>query len=279
MHALVHGCRIPACLIAVALLFAGGAQCADLRSGGAIAAWGTVCPDATGSASLDAFLGLGPVEAASRTEFSLFPYTLGSETLSLSVVRDWLSLCGEYQWSLLPLGITSATFLASVSPAPWEVPVGNFLVAFSIEGESRLTGYAFNSTPLRAEIWIKGAVSASRDMGIFDQASVGASLEATLSAPAGAIWPIPGCVLAASLGWATLASETVFALSPTIRVASETLTLRGSWRETGLTGELSCVFSEGSSGLSLGIEISYEFGDAPLRAFPSSAECSGGVCR
>jgi hypothetical protein len=107
MHNLALLRRVAMALTILAVL-ACGAWGADLRSGGVASAWGSAVPIPGGNASLDLFLGLGDLEAASWTEYSLFPYTMGSETLSLSLVCDWLTLSGEYQFSLLPLGIFSS---------------------------------------------------------------------------------------------------------------------------------------------------------------------------
>jgi len=248
------------------------------RSGGVVTSWGAIWPTPSGSASMDLFLGLGTIEASSRTEYSLFPYTLGTETLGVGISHEWLSLSGEYQWSLLPLGITQAAFRARALPSPWDVPQGEVLFEFSVEGEARLTGNSFDSSPLRAEVWVRGEATASRSLGILDQVLLGTSLEATLSSPGGQIWPTPGVVISASLGPVSLSCEATLSFSSGLHLASEAVSLRGSWREVGLSGDVSLGIAEGG-GPSVGLRISYEFGDAPQRPFPSTDECSGGVCR
>jgi hypothetical protein len=273
-----RGWSLVACSTAV-LLLTFSARGETLRTGGAISSWGAIWPIPSASASLDAFLGLGDLEASSRTEYSLFPYTLGSETVSLGVVRDGLSLSSEYEWSLLPLGITQAIFRARAVPAPWDASEGEVVFEFAVEGEARLIGDSFVSAPLRAEVWARGTVSASRSLGMLDQVLLGTSIEATLSAPGGEIWPIPGILVSAAIGPATLSSTSTFSLGPALHLASETVSLRGSWREVGLSGEISLGLAEGESGFSLGLRISYEFGDTPRRSFPAVSECSGGVCR
>jgi hypothetical protein len=272
--------RRVAMALAILAALACGAWGADLRSGGVASAWGSARPIVGGSASLDLFLGLGDLEAASWTEYSLFPYTMGSETLSLSLVRDWLTLSGEYQFSLLPLGITSATLLARARPAPWDIALGDLLLDLSVEGEARLKGDTFTSAPLRTEIWLKAAASVSRSVGCLDQVLLGASLEATASAPGGGrVWPTPVLLASASIGRAMLESATTLSLAPRLRVESETVSLRASWSDLGVSGEAWCTFSEEPGGPSVGLRVSYEFGDIPLGVTPTSSNCSGGVCR
>ncbi len=266
--------------LAVGLLVSCSGTAAEAwRGGGALAAWGTASPIAAGSTSLDLFLGLGELEISSHTEMSLFPYTVGDQAFSLGVVHEWLSLSAQYEFSLLPIGITSATLLARAAPDAWETSCGDSLVFLSAQGEGRLAGSAFGSAPLRGELWLRGAAGISRDVGLIDQLLAEASLEATLtSTDKGRIWPVPGLLVMASLGWASLASETSLALAPDVHVASETLSLRGSWSALGLSAGLSLELSDEESP-TLSLEASYEFGDAPGRPFPSTPECEGGVCR
>ena len=153
--------RMSASAVVLATALVCSAVGADLRFGGRAEAWGTACPTLSGNASLDLFVGLGNVEAATRTEFSLFPYTMGTETFSISLVREWLSVGGEFRLSVVPIGITSAMVLSRAQPLPWECSIGDVLLDFSVEGEARLKGYTFATTPLRAEVWVQGTASAS----------------------------------------------------------------------------------------------------------------------
>jgi hypothetical protein len=265
-------------------LFAAALACsavgAELRFGGVVEMWGTASPILGGNASLDLLIGLGDVEAATRTEFSLFPYTTGTETLSVSLVREWLSVGGEFRLSVLPIGITSAMVLSRAQPPPWECSISDVLLGFSVEGEARLKGYTFATTPLRAEVWVQGTASVSRSLGCLDQVLLGASLEATLSAPdGGEIWPTSTLVAALSYGCATLRSETVISLAPSLRFDEERLFLRVSWDDLGLSGEASLAFTAEPRSPSVGLRVLYEFGDAPLGGGPSGSGCAGGVCR
>ena len=280
MHKLVGSGR----LFVLVGLFAAAMACsavgADLRFGGSVETWGTARPTLGGNASLDLLMGLGDVEAATRTEFSLFPYTMGTETLSVSLVREWLSVGGEFQLSVLPIGITSAMVFSRAQPPPWECSISDVLLDFSVEGEARLKGYTFATTPLRAEVWVQGTASVSRSLGCLDQVLLGASLEATLSAPdGGEIWPVSTLIAALSYGCATLRSETVISLLPSLRLDEERLFLRVSWNDLGLSGEASLAFTAEPRSPSVGLRVLYEFGDAPLVGGPSGSGCAGGVCR
>ncbi|MBU0595756.1 hypothetical protein KJ567_03620 [Candidatus Bipolaricaulota bacterium] len=64
-----------------------------------------------------------------------------------------------------------------------------------------------------------------------------------------------------------------------LHVVTETVSLACSGRELGLSGKAWCTFSEEPSGPTVGFRIAYEFGALPLRPFPDSTECVGGVCR
>jgi hypothetical protein len=280
MHKLVGSGR----LFVLVGLFAAAMACsavgADLRFGGSVETWGTASPTLGGNASLDLFVGLGSVEAATRTESSLFPYTMGTEILSVFLVREWLSVGGEFRLSVVPIGVTSAMILSRAQPSPWECSIGDVLIDFSVEGEARLKGYTFATTPLRAEVWVQGTASASRSLGCLDQVLLGASLEATLSAPdGGEIWPVSTLVAALSYGCATLRSETVISLLPSLRLDEERLFLRVSWNDLGLSGEASLAFTAEPRSPSVGLRVLYEFGDAPLVGGPSGSGCAGGVCR
>jgi len=270
--------RVVASAIILATAVACGVVSAEPRFGGSIETWGTACPVLGGNASLGVFVGLGDVEAAVRTEFSLLPYTTGTATLSASLVREWLSVGGEFQLSVLPIGITSAMVLSRVLPSPWVGSIGDVLLDLSVEAEARLKGSTFATTPLRAEVWVKGAASASRSLGCLDQVVLGASLEATLSAPGGRVWPTPTLVAGLSYGRATLTSETTLSFVPRIRIEAETVSLTMAWRDLGLSGKAWCTFSEEPSGPSVGLQITYEFGDVPRGPFTARGECLGGVC-
>jgi len=63
-----------------------------------------------------------------------------------------------------------------------------------------------------------------------------------------------------------------------IHIVEETVSLLCLWREYGLSGKAWCTFSEEPTGPSVGLRIAYEFGALPLRPFPDSIECVGGVC-
>ncbi|MFC2099551.1 hypothetical protein ACFLSF_01810 [Candidatus Bipolaricaulota bacterium] len=272
--------RVVATYVAVLLVVA--AWCAtgsELRAGGRAVLLGSAWPSAGASAEIDLFLGLGDVEALSTTELSLFPYTTGTETVALSLVRDWLSLTAEYQFSVVPLGISAATILAQAAPAPWVAAWGSLLVDAAIEGEARLAGDSFAATPLRAELWVKGYAGIGGSLGALDSVRVAATLEATLSSPGGTVWPTPTLTASASLGRATLSSETEASLVGGFHVVAETVSLACSWREFGLSGKAWCTFSEEPSGPTVGLRIAYEFGALPLRPFPDSTDCVGGVCR
>lgn len=272
--------RVVATCVAVLLaVTAWSATGSELRAGGRAVLLGSTLPSAGASAEIDLFVGLGDIEAFSTTELSLFPYTTGSETVALSLVRDGLSLTAEYQFSIVPLGISAATILAQAAPAPWVAAWGSFLVDVGVEGEARLLGDSFAATPLRAELWVKGYSSIGGSLGPFDSVRVAVTLEGTLSSPGGTVWPTPTLTASASLGRATLSSETEASLAGGFHVVAETVSLACSWRELGLSGKAWCTFSEEPSGPTVGFRISYKFGALPLRPFPASIDCVGGVCR
>ncbi len=269
---------VAVCLAAVVGI-AGVAQAQDFRLGGALSASGAVSPVAAADVALEVVAGLDCVDFASWTEFSLAPYTIGSQTLAVSCTRDWLGLRAEYQFSLIPIGITRAAFVARARPAPWESVTGDLLWSVEAAAEARLAGDSF-AAPLRAEVWGEVVVGASRALGFLDLVFVGAALEATVSAPGGGqVWPTPTWRVAATLGRFALRSETVLHVVGGLRVASETLTLDAAWSELGLSGSLWCTFAESDRGPSLGMRFAAEFGDRPLEEFRSGGTCSGGVCR
>lgn len=266
------------CFAAVVCV-AGAAQGQHLRLGGAFSASGAVSPVVAADAALELVAGLDCVDLSSWTEFSLAPYTIGSQTMALACTRDWLGVRAEYQFSLIPIGITRATLAARARPAPWEFVAGDLFWSIEVAGEARLAGDSFAS-PLRAEVWGEVAVGASRALGFLDLVSVGASLEATVSAPGGGrVWPTPTWQVVATLGRFALRSETVLSVVGELRVASETLTLDAAWSELGLSGSLWCTFAGSEGGAGLGLRFAVEFGDRPLEGFRSGGTCSGGVCR
>lgn len=272
--------RVFATCIAVLLAAAAwSATGSELRAGGRAMLLGSALSSAGASAEINLFLGLRDLEASSTTELSLFPYTTGSETVALSLVRDWLSLTAEYQFSVVPLGISAATILAQATPVPWLAAWGSFLVDVGAEGEARLLGGSFAATPLRAELWVKGTAGIGWSLGALDSVRVAATLEGTLSSPGGTVWATPTLTASASVGRVTLSSETEASLAGGIHVVEETVTLACSWRELGLSGKAWCTFSEEPSGPAVGFRIAYEFGAPPLRPFPDSTDCVGGVCR
>ncbi len=278
MHRLVFRYVAAALVIQAALAY--GVMGADLRCGGIVRASGAVLPIPGADVSFDAFVGLDGAEVASRTEYSLFPYTIGSETLAVSLTRDWLSLSGEYTFSLLPIGITSATFLAHARPVPWEFAAESLVLDLSIEGEARLKGDTFLSTPLRTEIWAKGTAGVSRSVGCLDPLRLAVSLEATASAPGGGgIWPTPALLASASIGSATLSGEATLATAGGLHLDSGTVTLSGAWRDVGLFAAAWCALSGEPLDVSLGIRVAYEFGDSPLAGSSADESCAGGVCR
>ncbi|MCX6094966.1 MAG: hypothetical protein NTY63_09140 [Candidatus Bipolaricaulota bacterium] len=250
----------------------------ELRTGGRAVLVGSALPSAGANAEVDLFADYWNLEATSMTEISLFPYRTGSETIALSLVQDWLSLTAEYEFSIVPLGITATSILAQATPAAWVTACGSFLVDASVEGEARLLGDGFASTPLRAELWVKGTAGIGGSVGAVDLVHVAAALEGTLSAPNGTIWPTPTLIASASRGRATLSSETETSFAGGVHVTAETVSLACSWREFGLSGKAWCTFSEEPTGLAVGLRIAYEFGALPLRPFPDSTACVGGVC-
>jgi hypothetical protein len=269
---------VAACVGILLAAMAWSAVGSEFRTGGRGAFVGSALPSAGGSAEIDLFAGLGSLEASSRTELSLFPYTTSNETAALSLVQDWLSLTAEYEFSIVPLGITAATILAQATPTPWVTACGSFLVDLGVEGEARLLGDGFAATPLRAELWVKGSAGIGGSVGPVDLVRIGAALEGTLSAPNGTVWPTPSLIASASLGRATLSSETELSLAEGIHIVAETASLVCSWVELGLSAKAWCTFSEEPTGPAVGLRIAYEFGAAPLRPFPDSVQCVGGVC-
>jgi len=250
----------------------------ELRTGGRTVVVGSALPSVAGSAEVDLFAGLGSLEASSTTELSLFPYTMGNETIAVSLVRDWLSLTAEYQFSLAPLGITAPTILMQATPPAWVATWGLFLVDAGVDAEARLLGDGLAATPLRAEVWVRGGAGIGCTVSVIDYLRVAATLEATLSAPNGTIWPTPSLLASASVGRVTLSSETELAFAGGIHVAAEAVSLVCSWLELGISARAWCTFSGEPTGPSVGLRIAYEFGAHPLRPFPDSAECVGGVC-
>lgn len=280
MHTTACVGRIAVLVVIFSVVLGLTAAGTDLRLGGRVEASGTAYAAASASVLVDAFAGLGSFEAATRTEFSVFPYTIGSETLAVYVVREWLSVGAEYQFSVLPLGITSATLVALALPPPWRGAMGDTVLEVSVDGEARLVGYTFATAPLRAEMWTRATVSATRDLGWLDQLLLGASLEATLSAPGdGRIWPVATAVAEFSLGCASLRSETTLALAPSIRLEKEKVSVRASWGGLGVSAEGALAFGAEPEGVTLEFRVAYEFGAAPLYQASSDLGCAGGVCR
>ena len=270
---------VVAALVGVLLAaMAWSAMGSELRTGGRGVFLGSALPSVAGSAQIDLFANYWNLEASSTTEISLFPYRTGSETIALSLVQDWLSLTAEYEFSIAPLGITALTILVQARPPAWMTAWGSCVVDLAVEGEARLLGDGFTATPLRAEVWVKGGAGIGGSVGPVDLVRIGAALEGTLSAPNGTVWPTPTLTASASLGRATLSSETEWSLAGGIHVTAETVSLLCSWRELGLSGKAWCTFSEEPAGPTVGLRIAYEFGALPLRPFPDSVECVGGVC-
>ncbi len=176
--------------------------------------------------------------------------------------------------------MTAARIIFSALPPPWSSSVGDTLLEFSVDGEARLMGDTFAAAPLRTEVWAKGAISAARSLGWVDQLLLGASLEATLSAPGdGRIWPIPIVVAGLSWGQVSLRSETTIALEPSVRIDAERVSVQSSWGDLGISAEGAVEFSAEPKGMSVEFRFLYEFGDTPLRRISSDSGCAGGVCR
>jgi len=266
------------CVAVLLAALASSAAGSELRAGGRAVLVGLALPSPAGSAEIDLFVGLGSLEASSRTELSLFPYTTSSQTVALSLARDWLSLSAEYQFSIRPLGITAARILARAGPPARLAVWGNCLVDAGVESEARLVGYGFATTPLRAEFWVKGTAGVGGAVGPLDVVRIAAAIEGTLSAPDGTVVPKPSLVVSASLGRATLSIETELSFAGGIRIAAETVSLACSRLEWGLSAKGWCAFSGEPTGPSAGLRISYAFGAMPRCPFPGSAGCVGGVC-
>lgn len=210
---------------------------------------------------------------------SLFSRTRCTQALAASLVRDWQSLHAEYPLSIVPIGISAATILAQARPAPWEIACGAEQFEIAVESEARLKGDALTSTPLRAELWLRGRAGVSRAAAPLDSIAVGASLEGTLSAPNGVVWPVSTFVVSASLGRVTRSSETEISFAGGAHVTNETLSFSLSSLASLLSGEAWCTLSGEPGGVSVGLRVAYEFGASPLLAFYGSGECVGGVCR
>ncbi len=269
---------VVACVGVLLAVIAWSAVGSELRTGGRAVLLGSAMPSMGANAEIDFFADCWNLEASSTTEISLFPYRTSSETIALSLVQDWLCLSAEYELSIVPLGITATTILVQATPAAWVTACGSFLVDLAVEGEARLLGDGFATTPLRAELWVKGSAGIGGSVGPVDLVHIGAALEGTLSSPGGTIWPTPTLIASASLGRATLSSETEASLAGGIHFVAETVSLLCSWREYGLSGKAWCTFSEELTGPAVGLRIAYEFGASPLRPFPDSVQCVGGVC-
>jgi len=269
---------VTVCVGVLLAAVAWSAKGSELRVGGRGVFVGSALPSVAGSAEIDLFADYWNLEATSTTEISLFPYRTGSETIALSLVQDWLSLTAEYEFSIVPLGITALTVLAQAAAPAWVATWESLLVDAGVEAEARLLGDGLAATPLRAEIWVRGGAGIGCSVSVIDYLRVAATLEGTLSAPNGTIWPTPSLVASASVGRMTLSSETELSFAGGIHVAAETVSLVYSWLELGISARAWCTFSGEPTGPSVALRIAYEFGALPLRPFPDSAECVGGVC-
>lgn len=267
-------------LVCAASLVALGVAASGLSYGGRAEVAFSLQPAVGVGLALDAFADWEMLEVASTTEASLLPYTFASERLAFSIVRDWLDVNFEYEFTIVPIGITEAAIVAHAAPSPWEAAAGSLLWQVGVEAEARLTGAAFASTPLRTELWIEGTLGVTRHgLGPLDAVTCVAALGGTLSAPAGVVWPVPRVLLSAALGFVTLESETELSLAGGLHVATETVSLGISLESVRVAGEAWCTWSSDVAGASLGLRAAYEFGASPLRAYPSASECTGGVCR
>lgn len=267
-------------LVSAASLAAPGVAAGTVSCGGRAEVALALQPAAGVGLVLDGFVDWEMLEVSSTTEASLLPYTFASERLACSVVRDWLDVSVQYEFTVVPIGITEAAIVAHAAPSPWEAVAGSLLWQAGVEAEARLTGAGFASTSLRSELWIEATAGVTRDgLGPLDTVSCSAALGGTLSAPAGVAWPVPRLALSAALGSVTLESETELSLAGGLHVAAETVSLGISLESARVVGGAWCTWSSGVAGASLGLRVAYEFGASPLRAYPSASACAGGVCR
>ncbi len=259
------------------LLAVASAPSGTPQFGGKVQAHVPVYPALGADTSLDLFAGLGSVEFQSRTDLALVPYTLAEQTLRVALVRDWLSLYGEYRFSVLPIGITSVMLL--VRAAPPHVVQGDGVRSTDvwIEGEARQKGDARGPFPQRTELWAKGSLVETLPGPFVDALTVGASLSATASDPhGGQIWWTGALLLGAKLGTAALESETSFSVTP-VRLELEQVTLTSGTTPWGLSayGRVSFAGPAFLPVLEFGVALS--FGGQSLLD-PSQGNCSGGVC-
>ncbi|MEW5826432.1 MAG: hypothetical protein AB1778_06320 [Candidatus Bipolaricaulota bacterium] len=252
---------------------------ADMRWGGRVEAWGSAVarPGASGAATL--FLGLPFGEVAARTEFAFLPYILGTQALSISAGHDELSLTGEYTWTLIPLGITSASVTARARPHAWTAFVGDIVFDAAFEGDARLSGIHFASVPLRTELWARLTAGASRRIEGLGRIRLATAISSTSSVPNPfQLWPLATLSASLEVGAASLRSETTFLLAP-LRFDSERLVVDIVRMDFGFSAEASLTFTQGTGHPAIGLRVGYAFGD--LQRFGRGAEgsCEGGVCR
>jgi hypothetical protein len=220
--------------------------------------------------------GLAGLELLSRTDVAAYPYTFGKETLELSLTRDWLTVGGGYSFTVLPIGITSATLFAQAAPPHLLQGEGDLTIDLGIEGEARQKGDSLADISGRTELWLKGSVAVIFSNAVLDQVAIGASLEGTGSAPGDLrVWPVAKLFVSGKEGCVSFRSEAAVSLSP-LRFDSERVTLELEPFSGALVrAEVAFVPPTFAPAAELG--FFYEFGD-PGRAALTKSCCVGGVC-
>ncbi len=264
-------------LAAGSLLAVSSAEPGTPQFGGKLEVHVPTYPALGADASLDLFTGLGSFELQSRTELALVPYTMAEQALRVALVRDWLSLYGEYRFSALPIGITSVMLLVRATPPHVVQDDGVRSTDVWIEGEARQKGDARGPFPQRTELWAKGSAVETLPGPFVDALTLGASLSATASDPyGGQIWWTGALLLGAKLGTAALESETSFSVTP-VRLELEQVTLTSGATPWGVSayGRVSFAGPAFLPVLELGVALSF---GAQSLLDPSRGSCSGGVC-
>jgi len=264
-------------LVTGGLLAVAGAEPGTLQLGGKLQVHVPVYPALGADTSLDLFAGLGSLELQSRTDLALVPYTTAEQALRLVLVQDWLSLYGEYRFSVLPIGITSVMLLVRATPPHVVLEDGLKKTDFWIEGEARQKGDRWGPFPQRTELWAKGSAVETLPGPLVDALTLGASLTATASDPHGErIWWTGALLLGAKLGTAALESETSFSVTP-VRLELEQVTLTSGATPWGLSayGRVSFAGPDFLPVLEFGVALAF---GAQSLLDPSQGNCSGGVC-
>lgn len=270
------------CVALSAVLFAGGsvgaARDADgFRLGGSFAANSPIWPAFAASGLLDLFAGVGDWEVHALTDLSVIPYTIGEEAFRLILTREWLSVGAEYRFSILPLGISSATITARATPPHLVEQRVGIKTDLGIDAEARLKGDSFAFRPQRIELHLTGSGTVTLSHVVIDEIVIGSSLEATASDPHGErVWWTTTARLGGTFGCVSLESETTFSLLPS-RLDSEVLTLEIASTPPGLSAYAKAGLAAPDFTCALEVGLSWTFGDPSLAA-PATNECSGGVC-